>query len=112
MKYKVGDKVWVWRSIIREEPKEVIISAYSGKASFNEDVYEFEYYENGRRLYQSGAGESDLYETLEAAQYARFKIVRTIEDIFEQIEDIVTNNKKTLAELKHELNKKYNRQVE
>lgn len=106
MKYKVGDKVWVWRDVA-ESPQEVVISAYSGKASFNEDVYEYEYFRDGIRLFQSGAGESDLYETEDAAKLARFKVVRTVEDIFNQIERIVVRNKESMTELKHKLYEEY-----
>ena len=102
MKYKVGDNVWVWRDV-SESPQKVVISAYSGKASFNEDVYEFEYIRDGKRLYQSGAGESDLYDTEDAAKLARFKVVRTVEDILNQIEKIVVRNKESMTELKHKL---------
>ena len=100
MRYHNGQKVWVWRlGDVEEEPQEAIITSYSGNASFNEDVYEFEYASGG----SSGAGESDIFETLKAAIYARFKCVRMIIGIFEQIEKISVKNCSYYDEIKHKL---------
>lgn len=107
MKYKVGDNVWVWRmGDMENEPHYATITGYSGKASFNEDVYEFEYSPYGFRC-SSGAGESDLYATEDAAKLARFKMARTFEDIFNQIENVVILNKELMSELKHKLYEEY-----
>ena len=74
MKYKEGQKVYVWRGDIKDEIREATITGYSGKASFGEDVYEFDY-EMG---VSSGAGESDIFETLQKAQLAKFKMAKNI----------------------------------
>lgn len=103
MRYHVGQKVWVWRlGYFEEEPQEATITGYSGKASFDEDVYEFEYAPDGFHC-SSGAGESDIFETLKAAELARFKCVRMVIGIFEEVEKIAVKNSEYFDELKHKL---------
>lgn len=100
MRYHNGQKVWVWRlGDVEEEPQEATITSFSGKASFDEDVYEFDYLNGG----SSGAGESDIFETLKAAEYARFKCARLIIGIFAQIEKISVNNCSYYDEIKHKM---------
>lgn len=88
MKYKEGQKVYVWRGDIEDEIQEATITGYLGKASFGEDVYEFEY--NDMKA-MSGAGESDIFETLQKAQHAKFKMAKTIREIFIELEKMMAH---------------------
>lgn len=90
MKYKEGQKVYVWRGDIEDEIREATITGYLGKASFCEDVYEFDYYINKMRA-SSGAGESDIFETLQKAQLAKFKMAKTIREIFIELEKMMAH---------------------
>ena len=94
MKYKEGQKVYVWRGDIKGEIKEATITGYSGKASFGEDVYEFEY--NEMRA-MSGAGESDIFETLQKAQLAKFKMAKTIREYIFELEKLMAYNKEIMT---------------
>ena len=94
MKYKEGQKVYVWRGDIKGEIKEATITGYSGKASFGEDVYEFEY--NDMKA-MSGAGESDIFETLQKAQLAKFKMAKEIREYIIELEKLMAYNKEIMT---------------
>ena len=94
MKYKEGQKVYVWRGDIKDEILKATITGYSGKASFGEDVYEFEY--NDMKA-MSGAGESDIFETLQKAQLAKFKMAKTIREYFFEFEKLMAHNKEIMT---------------
>lgn len=95
MKYKEGQKVYVWRGDIEDEIQEATITGYFGKAFLGEDVYEFEY--NDMKA-MSGAGESDIFETLQKAQLAKFKMAKTIREIFIELEKTMAHKlEKTMA---------------
>lgn len=97
MKYHIGQKVYVWRYDVNEEIYEATITEYSGRASFDEDVYEFVYNIDGMGAL-SGAGESEIFETLIAARHAKFKLLRETRQLFIQIEDIAKRNKEIMTE--------------
>ena len=94
MKYKEGQKVYVWRGDIKAEIIEATITGYSGKASFDEDVYEFEY--NDMKA-MSGAGESDIFETLQKAQLAKFKMAKVIREYIFELEKLMAYNKEIMT---------------
>lgn len=97
MKYKEGQKVYVWRGNIKGEIKEATITGYSGKASFGEDVYEFDYYINNKMKASSGAGESDIFETLQKAQLAKFKMAKTIREYYFELEKVMAHYKEIMT---------------
>lgn len=103
MKYHTGQKVWVWKGNIDDEPIEAIITEFLDKASFDENVYEYDVVdENGKRLYSSGSGESDIFETLIAAKHSRFKMTRIVAGVFEDIEKLMVHNKELILESLHQ----------